>query len=190
MAPNIEVEIKIMVRDPRVLYTWLNENAEHVGMREQTDIYYDPPGRSFITDNKGVQTADEWFRLRTSDQAQVCYKHWHRDHQGKSTYADEIETVVDNVDQMKIILQKLGFTQTAKIVKKRTSYRYKDFVIACDDVADLGFFVEIEYGGDLEPSEAKKAIYALIKTMEVSGYHEIDAGYPILFWNPSLIPHD
>ena len=186
---NIEIEIKLKLDNPETLLNWLKENAELIKTTNQVDYYFDPPHKSYIYKNKfdGTKDADEWFRIRVSEKGnEICYKKWHREEEtGKSTHADEIETMVGDEKQMLIILEKLGFKPTSTIKKHRNSYKYEEFQFDCDDAEDLGFFVEIEFRGELEdPTQGKQKIFDLIEEIGIKDWKKTKRGYSWIQWNP------
>jgi len=186
---NIEIEIRIKLAKPALFMQWLKKSAEKIKTCDQTDFYFDPPGRSFIyTDINGSKNADEWFRIRTSNKGdEVCYKHWHKDPKtNKSTYAEEIETSIGDAKQGLKILKKLGFRQTSVIKKHREDWKYNDFIFSCDSIEGLGFFVEIEYHGKIDdPTKGKQKIFDLLKSIGVRDWKKIKGGYPWMQWNPN-----
>ena len=188
---NIEIEIKLKLDNPSILLEWLKNNAELIKTSNQTDYYFDPPHKTYIYDNKfdGTKDADEWFRIRVSDKGnEICYKKWHRKPEtGESTHADEIETMIGNEKQMLIILEKLGFKPTSTIKKHRNSYKYKNFQFDCDEVENIGFFVEIEFQGELEdPAQGKQIILDLLKEIGINDWKKTKRGYSWIQWNPGI----
>jgi predicted adenylyl cyclase CyaB len=185
---NIEIEIRIKLKNPALFLWWLKKSAKKIKTSDQTDFYFDPPHRSFIyKDADGSKNADEWLRIRTSAKGdEICYKHWHKDLKtNKSTYADEFETSIGDARQGLKILKKLGFKQTSVIKKQREEWGYKDFVFACDEIEGLGFFVEIEYHGKIsDPTKGKDRIFDLLKDIGVRDWKKIKGGYPWMQWNP------
>jgi len=155
---NIEIEIRIFFEDYSPILNWLKANAELIKTSEQSDYYFEHPSRPFVcADSHGEKNADEWLRVRFGRSNEVCYKKWHRDKQtGKSLYADEIETSVQNGNKLIHILESLGFKKISTIKKRRESWRYKNFQFDCDDVEGLGFFVEIEYKGEVDTTPPKE----------------------------------
>lgn len=186
---NIEIEIRIKIENPTLFKQWLQKekDTKKIGVFDQTDFYFDPPGKSFVfTDSDGYKDADKWFRVRiTKDKSTICYKHWHRDEKtNKSTYADEIETSIGDADKVIEILKRMGFKQIALVEKHRESWEYNEFRFDCDDVEGLGFFVEIEFNGKIEdPTKGKEKIFNLLKEIGLQNWKKIKGGYPWMQWN-------
>ncbi|MBS3165738.1 class IV adenylate cyclase [Candidatus Woesearchaeota archaeon] len=185
---NIEIEIKLKLDQPEILLNWLKKNAEFVKSSDQIDYYFDPPHKSFIfEDEEGYKDAAEWFRIRVSPKGnELCYKFWHRDPQTNiSLYADEIETSIGDEKQVKEMLKRLGFKETSIIEKHRESYRYRDFQFDCDEVKGMGFFVEIEFRGELsDPALGKQKIYDLLNEIGINNWKKTKRGYVWMQWNP------
>lgn len=185
---NIEIEIRLWLKDPRPLVRWLKNKATLLETAEQTDIYLDPPDKSYIfTDNQRLKDADEWLRVRISDnKASACYKKWYRDKKtGVSLYANEIETPVANGPKLLDIFRRVGFQKTAVVKKHRESWSYGSFEFDCDSVQKLGFFVEIEYKGRVNnPKKDKDKIFTLLEKIGIRDWKVIDRGYPWMLWNP------
>jgi predicted adenylyl cyclase CyaB len=185
----IEIEIKLKLDNPETLMAWLKKNAELVKDYSHTDYYFDPPHKTFAYTNPEDQTkdADEWFRIRTSEKGnEICYKLWHRDPEsGRSLYADEIETFIGDKEAALKIITLLGFKETSVIKKHRKSYSYKEFQFDCDNVDDLGFFVEVEFKGEVEdPVEGKHRIYSMLKEIGLNDWKKTKRGYSWIQWNP------
>lgn len=184
---NIELEIRVVPKNKDKFLDWLLNNAEFVSEKEQEDIYFDPPHKTFIYDADFGKNADEYFRIRrTQDNELITYKHWHRDEKGSSLYADEFELGIEDSQKMLKILESLGFNKTAEINKKRTNYRYENFLFSCDDVKNIGFFIEIEYLGDSENIKNKNLDFLRdkLKDLNIGEYKEVkNKGYVQLFWN-------
>lgn len=186
---NIEIEVRIFLEDYKPMLNWLNDNAELIKTSEQSDYYFEHPNYPFICINgQGEKNADDWLRVRLGNNHEVCYKKWHRDKQtGKSLYADEIETFVQDGNKLIQILKSLGFKKISTINKRRESWRYKNFQFDCDDVDELGFFVEIEYKGEIDdPTKGRKVITDFLVAIGIKDWKIIKSGYPWMQWNPGV----
>lgn len=131
--------------------------------KEEVDIYYNGCGRDF-------RKTDEALRLRSSRVLEnadgsasgeeaartfITYKGSKVD--SRSQTRTELETSVGDLETMKALLGKLGYS-TVMTVRKVRVYFTKDNVTAClDEVDGLGAFLEleqIEAGADEEKKEA------------------------------------
>ena len=68
----------------------------------------------------------------------------HRDEKGNYLYSDEYETEISNPDNTLKIYENLGYYKAIVVNKHRQEWEYKDFIIAFDQVRELGNFFEIE----------------------------------------------
>lgn len=157
-------------------------------MSDQVDYYFEPPEKTFIyTDSEGYKDADEWLRVRFSGKDEICYKKWYRDNKtGKSLYADEIESAVEDGKKLLKIFKLLHFRQICIIKKHRESWQYDKFRFDCDKVEDIGFFVEVEFEGEIDdPSKGREKIFNLLKKIGIDDYKVVKRGYPWMQWNPN-----
>jgi adenylate cyclase class 2 len=188
LKSDLEIEIKIKLKDSDKLLRWLEGNAVLEKKIQQTDYYFDPPDRSFIFEGRDdYRDAKEFFRVRFEEEkSEVCYKYWHRDQKTEqSIYADEIEFEICDGKRFLMILEILGFRQTALIEKKRSVWRHQDFEFALDQVKGLGDFVEIEYKGKVsDPLQARQKIFALVEQIGLKHWRETKRGYCAIQWNP------
>ena len=186
---NIEIEVKIFLEEYSSMLDWLKANAEPIKISEQSDYYFEHPSHPFVSANsQGEKNADEWLRVRFGKSDEVCYKKWHRDNvTGKSLYADEIETSVHDGNKLIQILESLGFNKISTIKKRRESWRFNNFQFDCDEVEGLGFFVEIEYKGEIEDTtKGRQVITDFLAEIGIRGWKIIKRGYPWMQWNPDI----
>lgn len=129
---KVELEIKLKVDNDtykKVLSHFNNNSGEKL---EQIDTYYIPEFKEFN---------DEWLRVRNETGKNILsYKKKLEDN-----YREEIETFVDNYDNLHLILTNLGFKVKGTITKNRIKIIYKDkYEFSFDDVKNIGLFIEIE----------------------------------------------
>jgi predicted adenylyl cyclase CyaB len=102
-------------------------------------------------------------------------------------YADEIETSVHDGNKLIQILESLGFNKISTIKKRRESWRFNNFQFDCDEVEGLGFFVEIEYKGEIEDTtKGRQVITDFLAEIGIRGWKIIKRGYPWMQWNPDI----
>lgn len=123
----------------------------------EEDIYFQHPSKDF-------SKTDEALRLRkTNGKNYLTYKGAKISKISKTRL--EIQTEIENFENMKEILIKLGFKPIAIISKKREKYALENTFIFIDDVKDLGYFIEIEERIENE-SSIKEIEEKLIKILE------------------------
>lgn len=184
MGNDIEIEIKVRVENSARLIGFLHDNAKFEGEFHQIDHYFNTPHRNF----DAVRPINEWLRLRESAGHDVItYKMWHRDDAGNATYADEYETTIGNLATMRKIFAALGFTPLVKVEKNRRIWRYRDYEVAIDRVANLGDFIEIEYkGADSHANhEAITAgMFEFLRAQKAGSMEQSHQGYAMMMLHP------
>jgi len=175
---DIEIEIQVRVEKVENLTKFLDMEGKFVAEEYQKDEYFTPAHRNFLEPKQ----VDEWLRLRKSSKDSVAYKLWHRNTEGKSTYCDEYETEVADIESMRKIFGVLDIAPIAVVEKKRKIWMYKDWEFAIDSVSGLGDFVEIEYKGhkQVESEEVIKEMIAFLKKIGVGKIEINQVGYPFL----------
>lgn len=133
----IEIEVKARVDDPkRFERAIIALGATPIGIENQTDTYYNSQHGDF-------GKTDEALRIRVQDGRYfLTYKGPKMDSVSKTR--KEFQVDISDADGMGKILTSLGFFPVATVTKKRKNFRLGDFIIALDDVRNLGNFMEIE----------------------------------------------
>jgi len=187
---GIEIEIQGNIENSKPLIEFLERNGQFRSENHQIDEYFTPVHRNFIE----VRPVAEWLRLRDSDgKYSVNYKKWHFDDEGRSYHCDEYETKVEDLAQLRKILDVLNFRSVVKVDKLRKIWTYKDFEIAVDSVAGLGDFVEIEYIGEDKGIEPQKITAEMIKFLKDIGVGKIRrnyVGYPFQLLFPDEVKYE
>jgi len=184
---NIEIEIQVNIENSKPLMEFLEKNGQFRAEKRQIDEYFSPAHRSFVE----VRPIKEWLRLRDSDgKHSINYKNFHFDNDGRSQYCDEYEVKIENLAQMKKILEVLNFKSLTKVDKKRKAWEYKDYEIDLDSVEGLGDFVEIEYIGKDEKANPEKITTEMINFLKGIGCGKIKrnyVGYPFQLLFPKEV---
>lgn len=184
---NIEIEIQVNIENSKPLIEFLEKNADFKSENRQIDEYFSPAHRNFTE----VRPVKEWLRLRDSGGKHfINYKNWHYDGSGKSHYCDEYETKIEDLNQLKKILDVLNFKPIVKVDKLRKIWIYKDYEVAIDSVKGLTDFVEIEYIGKDEKVDPKKITEEMINFLKDIGCGKIKinyVGYPFQLLFPKEV---
>jgi len=187
---DIEIEIQVNIKNSKSLIEFLEKNADFKKESHQIDEYFSPTHRNFIE----VRPVKEWLRLRDSGgKYSVNYKNWHYDESGKSHYCDEYETKIEDLIQLKKILDALNFKSVVKVDKLRKTWIYKDYEVAVDSIKGLGDFVEIEYIGKDEKADPKKITEGMINFLKDVGCGKIKrnyVGYPFQLLFPEEVKYE
>ncbi|NQS88185.1 class IV adenylate cyclase [Patescibacteria group bacterium] len=174
---NIEIEIKLPLRNPAEVKKFLNENAKLVSENiYQKDSYYIPAHRDFLA----VKYPFEWLRLRKSLKGMfITYKHFFPENAKKTDYCDEFETKIDNLKAMEKMLKSLDFKEVVVVEKSRTTWIFEKVEIVIDEVTDLGFYIELEATGYFKnPQDGKSYLYQILKKLNAKVGEEDLRGYP------------
>jgi len=184
---NIEIEITVNIENSKPLIEFLKKNAEFKKEKHQVDEYFSPAHRNFI----GVRPVKEWLRLRDEGgKYSINYKNWHYDDDPeKSSYCDEYETKVEDLDKIKKILEALDFKSLVKVDKLRKTWIYKDYEIDVDSVKELGDFVEIEYIGkeEVDPKKTTDEMVDFLKKLGCGKIKRDYIGYPFRLLFPNEV---
>ena len=143
---SLEVEQKFHVDDRAALERLLvGLGAVKVGTLQQRDIYFAHPSRD-------LANSDEAFRIRAdSDGTLLCYKGPRKP--GNVKIREEIEIPIpdEDLDQLRRMLNLLGFHERGAIKKTRVTWQLQNpgssigpVTIALDSVDQLGEFAEVE----------------------------------------------
>lgn len=170
-----EIELKLKLFNSEQVMAFLSKNASFMYEEHQVDDYYNPPHKNFFANFDQVT---EWFRLRrTNDKNSINYKDY-----SKITYCTELESFVENIDEVEKILEVLNFKKIITVDKKRRAWFWKDIEISIDEVVGLGTFIELEYKG-AATEEIEKVRNVLFETIiEIGGKtgENEGKGYPWL----------
>ena len=171
---DIEIEIKVKIEHSNSLLDFLERNAKFQKEQQQVDEYFLPSHRDFTE----VRPVKEWLRLRdSSGKKSINYKNWHHDDDGKSHYCSEYETEIEDLNQLKKILDALNFKSVVTVDKVRKTWVYKDYEIAIDLIKELGDFIEIEYAGNDEKLDPKKVTEEMVSFLKDIGCGRIERYY-------------
>jgi len=184
---NIEIEIQVNIENSKQLLEFLDKNGKFIGEKHQIDEYFSPAHRNFLK----PRPMHEWLRLRDSNgKYSINYKNWHFDDSGKSYHGDEYESKIEDLKQVKEILEALDFKMCVEVDKLRKIWIYKDYEVAVDSVKNLGSFVEIEYKGkddDVDPKKATEGMIAFLKGVGVGKIKRNYVGYPFQLLFPKEV---
>ena len=187
---DTEIEIQVQVDNIEPLLAFLKANAKFQKKHHQVDEYFTPIHRNFL----GVRPAVEWLRLRDNDGVfSTTYKNWHVDEEGKTQYADEYETKIESLDQLRKIFTVIDIKPLITVYKERDIWMYKDYEVAIDKIKGLGDFVEIEYKGNNHEFNPKEVTTEMVKFLKDVGCGTIKrnyVGYPFMLLYPNEIGLD
>lgn len=141
---NYEIEAKYRVKDLDKVLKYI---SKRLGLKKymtciETDYYFNHPCRDF-------RQTDEALRVRRVlcqdlESIVLTYKGPREDSELGIKKRIEIETIVNDLYKILMILEKLGFKQVIVFSKERTTYKNEDLVVTIDKLYGIGTFMEIE----------------------------------------------
>ncbi len=175
---NQEIELKLPIskKDYYRIKRELGTLAEFIGFSHHMDEYFTPRQNSFLKEKYPFK----WLAIRRRDKKVILnYKHWYPEGNKYTTHCDEYEVEVSSFSQLKNILKELNFHNFTTVDKKREIFRYKnELEIALDEVADLGYFIEIEvlrdFGG---VKQAQREIFKFARRLGLNRTKTVPGGY-------------
>jgi adenylate cyclase, class 2 len=164
---GMEIEAKLKVESLAEVERRLKDvKAEFVAQQHQRDVYYDDPLRA-------LEGGDRCLRLRyqrIGDLEEFFLTHKGPKQKDDFKKREEIEVSVGDGQALDRLLTSVGFRQALVVTKTRRVWRMGGCLVALDEVADLGTFVEIEGPHD-------KAIKAVQKGLGLDGLSHVLKGY-------------
>lgn len=180
MAHNdIEIEIKLPLKNPEQVIQFLNEHAKLLSKDVfQKDTYFNSVHRNFLK----FQYPFEWLRIReTTKSSSLNYKHFYPENVEKTDYCDEFETEIENPESMRKILNSLDVKEIIIVEKKRTTYLYEQVEIMIDEVNNLGVYIELETTTPFDnPQAAKQYLFSILEKIQAEVGEEELIGYPYM----------
>lgn len=184
-----EIELKISASSEvfAKVITYVQTYGVYKGSTEQKEYYLTKPDETWDLSG-GFKDTLRTIRVRCEAKGDsVCYKYRHLDPvTKKTTHRDEEETKVAHGQAMINILASLGYTDQTIIEKTRETYIVEDsFEVVCDNVKDIGRFIEIELKKPVDDAKQGIAqIEGLLKRMGITEFKQYDRGYIHMKWNP------
>lgn len=147
-----EIEVKLQIDEDKysTLLIFMKEIAMFKSEKHQIDIYYSPDGENYY------DRGDRCLRIRIEDnKSMLSYKRIYGENTSQQ-FIEEYETCVESPEMMSNILKALNYRSEIIVDKRRLEYSTEDgFLVALDNVKDLGFFVEIENKNEEEAIEKR-----------------------------------
>ncbi|AEA46111.1 class IV adenylate cyclase [Archaeoglobus veneficus] len=156
----MEVEVKFSVEGFEEVEKKLAETGKFVIEKEEEDLYFNSPWRDF-------RKSDEALRIRKdSEGVTLTYKGRKIDKETKTR--EEIKLKVEDFDNCRRILEKLGFTPVRWVKKRRRIYQVGEAVVCLDEIDGLGKFVEVEIESE-DVEGAKKKVFEVARSLGLEG---------------------
>lgn len=177
---NVEVEIQVVIKDPKKVEERLIEVGKFIKTRKQKDKYYVTPDRNFFDKD----APNEYLRIRYEDESNhLNYSYLHFDKKGWLMATDEYETKVEKPEIVEEIFKKIGMILKVTVIKTRKYFKCGDFEVTLDKIENLGEFMEVEakkdFGGVVK---TRKACEDFLKSLEIEYEMKKEAGYPRMLY--------
>lgn len=167
---GIEIEAKLKVESLAEVEDRLKDNrAEFVAEQQQEDVYYDDPARALEGGDRCLRVRHQ----RVGDRDEVFLTHKGPKLKDAFKRRQETEVQIGDGQAMDRLLTAVGFQRALVVRKTRRLWRMGPCLVALDDVADLGTFVEVEGPDD-------QAIQTVQKALRLDGTQHIPRGYASL----------
>lgn len=171
-----EVEVKVPAPHDPVRERLDDLEADPLGAVDQVDTYYDHPTRDFAETDEVLRLRRESPRDEGDEVAVLTYKGPRVDDRSKSR--QEVETGLDDPAATDGILHALGFDAAATVEKSRERYALDGFVIALDEVAGLGQFVEVEAEGEVAAIETlREGAFEVCRALDLDPDESVRTSY-------------
>ncbi|QOJ78577.1 class IV adenylate cyclase [Infirmifilum lucidum] len=142
----VEVEVKFRFRDHGKLKERLRElGAKLVDVVDMVDVYLQHPCKNFAVTDEALRVRFYRSSLRHGENIELAYKGPRLEGWAKSRV--ELVVRVGDFEGILKVLNSIGFTEVARIVKHREFYELDNVEISLDRVEGLGDFVELEDRG-------------------------------------------
>jgi len=173
---NIEIEIKFSLHNPTAVRVRLNKFGRYKGKKREIDTYFIPSHRNFLAPRYPF----EWLRLRERERKySFDYKHYHPEGARITTFCDEYQTPIEDLNSFKKILAALDFKKLVVVDKTRETWLIEGVIVTLDKIKSLGWFIELEseknFGG-IEKTRDK--LFNLLGKIQAKVREEELRGYP------------
>lgn len=170
----IEIEVRARIKSMEEIKNILvNKGAKFKDSETQKDYYFKLKGKEKEPQQKGSFI----IRLRQSKNNFMTYKEL----TSEEGAWIEHEVEIKDIENMKNILEKMGYTNVLTINKTRTKGIFNQFNLCIDNINELGHYIEIELCNE-DTKEAKQKIISLLKEIGIDQKDIEERGYArILF---------
>ena len=179
---EIEIKLQLDSSDYDRLVNMLEDIAVFIGENHQVDVYYSPKTESFY--NRG----DRCLRIRTEDdKSRLSYKRIYSENTSEQ-FIEEYETNIGDSQIVDRILRALEYESEIIVDKRRREYFIDTgFMIALDNVLNLGFFIEIENRNESDPLEIRnQCLIEFVQQLKLDVSRRNTEGYSNMLFRMNL----
>ena len=154
---NLELEVKLKLDEyeSKRILKLIEKDSLYLGDEDHNAVYYESTLRDF---------KDEYLRIRKENNIYILN---YKKNKAKNI-CEEYETIIDNADNMKLILEHLNLKEKAIINKHRKKYLYKNkYEFSFDAVENIGIFVEIEVKNLTSYEEEYNNLFKLLDELKI-----------------------
>ncbi len=136
------LEVEVKARADAAVRRVLEERGDPGGTVRQVDVYLHHPSRDLAQSDEAVRVRREEHAGSGEATASLTYKGPRRG--GPTKTREEATVEVGDPEDALAVLEHMGFTEAARVVKRRTRYRWEGWTVVWDEVEGLGTYVEVE----------------------------------------------
>jgi adenylate cyclase class 2 len=163
---NHEIECKIPIPDRESFVQRLIdcEAQDHGDVLERNWVFDAEDGR--------LEADASLLRLRQAGKESITFKGPVLG--GQFRRREELEVGIDDIDTMRLLLDRLGFRQIWFYEKMRHTWTYRDCEIVLDEMPEIGAYVEVEGTSD-------EAIANVLEDLGLDRSQHVPGSYRCLF---------
>ena len=178
-----EVELQIIIKNPKEVKKKLIKFGKFVGLRKQIDKYFVPPCRDFFAKEPPI----EYLRIRfEKGKNHLNYSFLHFGKDGWLKVTDEYETLINKPEIVEEIFRKIGLIPKITVIKTRKYFDCGNFEVTLDKVKGLGNFMEIEAKKNLGSiGKTRKACLDFLNKLNIKYEMRPQMGYPRMLYRKS-----
>ena len=163
-----EIEAKIKVDDPVKIATLVcGFGGKSKYIRFETNIFYDTPKAKLDSKGEVLRLRQERY-LDGKDSVSMTFKG--RRKMGKMKIREEHEFNVSDFDQARLLLTSLGYRESFRFEKRRTSFLLDGCLVEIDTLPYLGHFCEVEGKDEVAIRKILKLLGLQDAKLIVDGY--------------------
>jgi adenylate cyclase, class 2 len=171
-----EIEVKAKVEDLNILKKKLEELGCVFSLpTEQKDTIF----VNFDSDFTAFMPGTNLLRIRETNSKIIFTL---KQPQSNELDCIEKEIEVSDKEQLKDILELMGFHEAIQVHKIRTKTKFNELEICLDEVKELGTFVEVEKITDGDGETVQNELLNFLESLGVSRENRVTRGYDTLVY--------
>jgi adenylate cyclase class 2 len=167
-----EVELKVRADHETVRQRLEEIGAQRIDAVTQEDVYYDAPDRDFAETDEALR-----IRTETADETETRLTYKGPLVERESKTRQEAETAVADPEEIRDILDGLGYEPAATVRKEREQYTVDGCTVTLDAVDGLGEFVETELEVEDGIDDARGRLETVLERLGLDPAEQIRTSY-------------